>query len=479
MKKLIKITSILSMTLILMTSCEDRLEEEVFSFLSPSNYFQNAEEGYTGLLAITANYGRNELYTRDFIYATHLPTDDHHLGRDGFNNDRLELDYYTVSPQNNIVLNMYSEYYISIYKANSLIEALEGNTYSQEEEEIRIWQIAEAKFYRAFNYFNLVRFFGKVPIIINTGQLGMLDQIARSEVNDVYNQIILDFEYAKDNLPSRDKQRAGRPAATAATAYLAKVHLTIGNFTEARAFAKEVIDSGEYDLFPNFEDIYLNSNQNDGEHIFSIQHLGGTGFANLGTAWWSPAQIPGSGGKIPMNIRLRDAFEDGDERFDVTFKQTFNNYDIDARTIDDNFYLILNKWRIEPDTDRNLNYPILRYADVLLIYAEALNEVSGPTDDAYDAINKVRNRAGLEDLSGLSKDEFRDAIKQERRVEFVGEAKRYFDLKRWGTLIENANEEFDERGMDNTATSTDVLLPIPQAELDRNKGLNNEQNPGY
>ena len=254
---------------------------------------------------------------------------------------------------------------------------------------------------------------------------------------------------------------------------MAKVHLTRGNFSEAAAVARDIVTNGPYSLQVPFSAVFDVNNENNAEVIFDIQYirLNGEGSRIAMLAQGSNTNFGqnGSGGWGLQWIQegFFEKYSVDDDRRNYTFSS------IDPHPQNGRYYF--GKWRdpngVAADA-HDSNFIVYRYADVLLILAEAVNEVQGPVSEAYDAINEVRARALLPDLTpGLSKDEFRDAVLFERHLELATEQHRWFDLKRTGRLQEV---------MEATGRNWDAryeLFPIHQDEIDASAEL--QQNPGY
>jgi starch-binding outer membrane protein, SusD/RagB family len=316
--------------------------------------------------------------------------------------------------------------------------------------------VAEAKFWRAVNYFQLVQMFGGVPLRISQVKRADDLNIARSSADEVYTQIIKDFKDAELALPPSPPK--GIVSKWAASAYLAKVYLTRKEYPTALAKATEVINSGAYSLATTFADVFDIAKENGPEDIFTIQYVrvDGQGMRMEPlTAGW---------GISGFEAGLYTKYNPSDTRRNTTFVKPADPASNQG------------KWRdpaaVSADGAAN-NFIVYRYADLLLIKAEAENEVNGPTTAAYTELNKVRTRAGLPNLTaGLTKDQFRDAVLLERNLELAMEEHRWFDLKRTdrlkSTLIATGRTWNDKY----------FLFPIPQAEIDAsNKKV--VQNPGY
>ena len=241
-----------------------------------------------------------------------------------------------------------------------------------------------------------------------------------------------------------------------------------------------------YDLFPNYKDAFQKATKNGMEHVFSVQFEGTLGAKNtqqfLSSTNFSSFNPAVYAGDIP-DERLVKIFDDADTRKQVTFFNKLLN-PATGQVVDFGSVTRFSKFidfSINPLTNQiqsSINFPVIRYADVLLLYAETINELFGPTPGAYAAINKVRARAyagtGHELETGLSQNEFRDAVFLERRKEFVQEANRWFDLARNGKLVE-ALKQIPEKAPN--VSEKNFLYPIPQVERDLNPLLT--QNPGW
>ena len=304
----------------------------------------------------------------------------------------------------------------------------------------------------------------------------------------VYEQIISDLKDA-ENLPKPSelsKEDGGRATAGSAKALLAKVYLTRQQWELAAEKAKEVIDLGWYDLFDDFKDVFDPSKQNGKEHIFSIQFTGFLGITNHMLAISEATfEVPGVNGQhydaYNTNSDLLKSFDASDTRKNVTFVTQMvspsngQTYQLSSP----HFNKYYDNSAVGSQTNSSVNIPVIRYADLLLIYAEALNEIHhGPTTEAYQAIDKVRKRAGIQLLSekspSLSQDDFREAVFEERRKELTYEYNRWFDLSRRGA--DYFIEKVSAAGKKNVA-ARHIHLPIPQRELDLNPNL--KQNPEW
>lgn len=488
MKKIIYIF----LLLLIFSACEDRLTEKVYSFYDPSTYLISPETGYSLVDGIAMDWNTSSMFRKDLVYIYQGMTADHYIGRDFGHSAREPLFLYTFDPDNSIIEEAYSGFYQSIYRANSVIDAVPNATY---DEMIKEYQIAEARFYRGFSYFHLVRLFGGVPILTSTDDVSRVEEIPRASASEVYDLIIEDFEFARDNLPTKSEQDPGRPFKNTASAYLAEAYATMsgpetriggGNdkWAECITEAKKAMEG--MTLEPEFKDIFTMDNQNSGELLFSFQFINQSGKDNSSGGWWQNVSANRMN-KLCFSKDFLDEYETGDQRMFYTIRTWFNGiYFNPLNDVDADSCVWAKVWydNDKQEETRDCNIPVKRLSGVKLLLAEAINESNnGPNEEAYTAINEIRTRAGLETLSGLTYEEFRDAVRKERRIELVCEYATYMDLKRWGILIETINAE---RGKDpqypNFSDVQDhrVLLPIPQTEINRNQAITEaDQNPGY
>ena len=468
---------------LLATSCgKGILEKTPESNFTPENFYKNADDAKAAVSAVYDLMNTNEFYNQGMWILSDQSTDDAEWGngRSTANQAKNDLDKYTFTPATTTFIGLWSIAYRAINRANAALERLPAVTM---DESLKARLIGETKFMRAFYYFTLVRLFGDVPLVLTeTTSLNNL-QIARTPMEEVYKQIIEDFTAAETALPiiysAADKGRATKGAAKA---FLAKVYLTRQEWAKASAKAKEVMDLGAgYDLWANFGDAFLIANENGKESVFEVQSngvLGGEGSFMQG--YMRPPfdrvnNIAGFGDD-PATDNLYNAFRPDDKRRNLTIKvYSPTGTPVPPATIVFPGYVF--KY-LDPaatgNNDGNNNFPIIRYSDLLLMYAEALNEQSANSSDAYNAINRIRNRAGLPNLAaGLSQSAFRDSVLLERRLELAFEGHRRYDLIRTKRLI-------SAMAVQNSSIKVEThhyLLPIPQTERDVNPLLT--QNPGY
>lgn len=474
------------------SACEDRLTEKVYSFYDPSKYLESPESGYSLVDGIAMDWNGSSMFRKDLVYIYQGMTDDHYLGRDLGHTDREPLFLFTFDADNTIIEEAYSGFYKSIYRANSVIDGIPNASY---DEKIKNYQIAEARFYRAFSYFHLVRLFGGVPILTTTEDVSRVEEIPRASVTDVYKLIIEDFEFARDNLPTKDKQAKGRPFKNTANAYLAEVYATMSGpevrigggqdkWNECVTEARKAIEG--MSIEPEFKNIFTMEKQNSGELLFSFQFINQSGKDNSSGGWWQNVS-QNNMNKLGFSKDFMDTYELGDKRVYYTVRTWFKDKFFDPLKDTNADSCVWAKVWFDNDKKietRDTNIPVMRISGVKLLIAEAINEINnGPNEEAYSSINEIRKRAGLKPLTNLTYEEFKKAVRKERRIELACEYTRYTDLKRWGILIEtvnNARKKDPQYPNYTDALDYAVLFPIPQTEINRNKAIKQEdQNPGY
>jgi len=411
------------------------------------------------------------------------------------------FEFSTVNSGNGEISNLWNNYYAALYNVNLTLEKLALSTTIDPGAKAVLE--GQLKFLRGFLYFDLVRYFGDVVLVTST--LDKPDEafnLVRSPESEIYTQIETDLKSAVDALPvSYEAANVGRATKVAALSLLGKVYLTKKQFPEAVSTLQQVLPLG-YALVANYADNFDPQKKNGVESIFEIQYQGGNDLGEWSSFMYTFAprlsqgaitgfaNIAPSGRNIPTNDMIA-AYEEGDLRKDISLKTGYTNAKGEFVAIP-----FVNKYHhphtIAGRTDNN--WPVLRYSDVLLMLAEALNEQSGPTVEAYDYLNQVRKRAGLPELNGLSKETLREKVLQERRVELAFENHRWFDLKRTKTPAElaqfmndyaakeKANPTVDRGGVafyafDYVYTDNEDVFPISAPQILINDKLT--PNPGY
>ena len=468
----------------LFSSCVS-LDENPASSQVTSKFYQNTNDAEAAITAAYAALISGEdaqpLYNRGIHLMSDEGTDDYVAGPYAKNANVQAISKVAYDASNDRFEAVWRDTYSAINYSNIAIDKISALDHISEE--LRHQFVNEAKYLRALHYFNLVRWFRNVPLVLHetTSLSAEKVNVKQASPDEVYAQIIQDLTDA-ENLPATyASEDAGRATSGAAKALLAKVYLTRKEWQKAADKAKEVIDSNLYGLFENFDDAFDSSTKNGKEHIFSIQFYGYPASAmNMNAAMPTALsyEVPGAAGTYAdaynTASNLYASYGDKDKRRDVSFAtemkvpSTGKVYKLSVPHI--NKFYDPNKFGNQGSSERN--FTIQRYSDVLLIYAEAVNELNGPTADAYAKIDEVRGRAGIDLLKDvaphLTKDEFREYVFEERRKEFVYEANRWFDLVRRGA--DYFVEKLHAAGKTN-ASAKNIILPIPQRELDINPNL--------
>ncbi|MBV6639324.1 MAG: RagB/SusD family nutrient uptake outer membrane protein [Cyclobacteriaceae bacterium] len=463
-----------------MAACSGLLEENPETFISPDAFYTTVDEATAAVYAaydiLPAMYRNpymtsfSDVASNSFIVTSASAT------------DFQPFDIHTISPSNSRLTDFWEFSYRGINRVNAIIDRVPDITGDEgEKNEL----IGEAKFLRAFFYFNMVRLFGDVPIALNeTTSLNNL-KLPRSPKSNVYQQIVADLEDAISKLPDEPKE-TGRADINAARGILARVQLTLGSFSDVVDNTSDIISSGEFYLWESYSEAFLERNDNGKESIFAIQFEKNIDGNNL-NSWSMPPVLNAYVNDPPLfdlmevSAELENSYETGDQRKSlnaVTEYVTSTNDTIRFQAM--SFKYSDGIFKDQPGGGFNnagnsgVNYPILRYADVLLMHAEAVNEVSGPTTEAFESLNMVRRRAfGVDissasayDLLGLDQDAFRQAVWLERFRELPHESHQYFDLIRTGRAESTLN-----------VSASKLVYPIPQREIDVNDQLT--QNPDY
>ncbi|BDU27267.1 MULTISPECIES: RagB/SusD family nutrient uptake outer membrane protein [unclassified Flavobacterium] len=477
----------------LLVSCTE-LEVTPTSFVTEDNYFITQDDAVASVTAVYASLsidpGEQSLFGRNLYFLTDMGSDYAAAGVSATNPQVRAMSSLTHDATNDRVQVAWRQIYNGINRANVSIDNIPkvaGN------EVIKTRLINEAKFIRGLLYFQAVRLWGGVPIVLHEAKSINLGDLKtnRATVEEVYTQIIQDLTDAEALPPTYTAADAGRATSGAAKAILAKVYLTRKDWPNAILKAREVINGGYgYALFEDFQDIFTKTKKNGKEHIFSVQfEPNQAGNGSSGSTFQSTS-FTGFTATEPADIisdvaLFYDIYAPGDKRRDVSYaKQLLNPTTGTLYTFPKPiFKKYLDLTNLATPGNVAINFPIIRYADILLSLAEAINEQSGPTAETYELINQVRRRAfgkpittpdAAVDLAGLNQTTFRAAIQEERKKEFVQEGQRWFDLVRWGTLV----TEVKKVTAKNSVSERNNLYPIPQSERNINPdGL--PQNPGY
>lgn len=501
-------------------SCEDDLQLTPISAISVPSFFSNETEFIQG---INATYESLREYPVWHFNLFDVRSDNiYGITPDGLREHEFINNFVTNLSGNDYIVQAYNTDFEGIMRANTVLDNLISTSVSFSTDVLKNRLEAEAKFLRAFYYFDLVQIFGNVPVIksVTNGEDAL--NIPRSPVSDVYALIISDLEYAIDNLEdfyAKGDENRGRATKDAAKGLLAKVYLTrSGNdygiegpglntneYQDALDLLNDIISnaSGKYELVDDYASIFAVSNEDNPEIIWDIQFASG----GLGVGATYPGEMVGAGWGthwgIPFSIGIENrdvseyllaAFDTlNDERYSTSVDTSrYIIGDSDGNGIQDTAAVYdpacvkfissdPSEWGVDRKDFPN-NYPILRYADILLMKAECiLKGANGTQADVNTIISDIRTRAGLTALTG---DATLDDLLDERQKEFLGEGQRWGDLVRTGKVLEVINswipvEDVSEKMRQNYPIEEfQIIFPLPFKQIEVKDGLY-EQNPGY
>ncbi|MCJ7759492.1 MAG: RagB/SusD family nutrient uptake outer membrane protein [Gillisia sp.] len=426
-------------------SC-DVLEVEPQDSIPADAAFKTKEDIDKGILGAYASFQSFSYYGRTFGIFSDLAADNlsHPLAATA--TAYAEVDNNNILPENGSISGIWSVIYDGINVSNNIITkvpTIEGMT-----EQEKNTALAELYFIRGLNHFNLLNYFGAIPIKINP-TVGVTNLDApRNSVEEVYSQIINDLSFAAENLQvSGNKTRASK---FAAKALLARVYLYKKDYPQAIAFASDVIANGNYSLLDNYSDVFADET---GESIFEI--FFSQTERNRIAEYNFPHSLNGRR-EVEPSENLLNTYETGDTRYEASI--AFEGTEAYAKKYDD----------LSLGAD---NVIVLRLADMYLIRAEAeANLPAANISSVQDDINEIRTRANLTPTSETSITQLLKIIEKERRIEFAFEGHRWFDLVRTNRAI---------AVLPNVNSITQMLFPIPTDEIQTNNDPGMTQNPGY
>lgn len=488
-KSQVKILIVISF--LISTSCNNFLDVAPKDAIDAQAFFSNTDELIDALNGVYAS--QRTIFGDNLFWIMEMGRGDNVKFGEGGNQADAAFDVFQEISTNNILVSIWVNHYILINNANMVIKRAQGIPFDNPADEALIKRaVGEAKFLRGLTYFYLVTLWGEVPLRLEPTEDFDNASVARSSVDEVYAQIISDLNDAKSVLPTSysggPRNEVGRATRYATQALLGKVYLQHGNASAASAELNDVL--GKYSLLPDYADIYAAGNDNTAESIFEVSFnpVNQTGlFSNnllIPTSVASKLGIVAGGfAQIPPYIPTNDVqtiFENGDLRAEASF----GLYDVDdtiAPYISK--YIDLNA----AGDGSDINMVILRYADVLLMKAEA----DGESAASYELINQVRRRAFGQDptipnptidIDASTPGTFFQKVQLERRREFAFENQRWIDLLRYpeSDLIALINAHLAAERSDGpyVIDAHNLLYPIPQFEIETSKGLVT-QNPGY
>ncbi len=489
-----KTTCFLVIFILFMTGCSKKfLEKAPLDSVGSANYYQTEDDALAAINAAYQPLQRPKLYNMR-MWTTDIMAGNSVVGAGGGTDgiETVQEANFVTTPDNPGVLDLFRGPAPGILACNIVLDRVPAIVM---DESLKQRILGEAHFLRGLYYFILVRFFGDIPLVLHPQTVGDNLKPARTPKAEVYKQIISDLTDAADMLPPREMYSGadvGRASTGSATGMLAKVYLTLKKYQKTVDLCDKVTALG-YKLNPDYADNFSAVNKNTVESLFEVQYSGATTygfFDDLNQASWlsaftGPRNSDFVGGGYGWNQPTQefvDSYEPGDLRKDVTVLYEGcpdfdgHTYKASYSTTGYNLRKFLVPKSVSPDYNTSpADFVVLRYADVLLMKAEALNEL-GEMAEAIIPLNKVRARAGLgPKKANVSKDVMRGIILHERRMELAFEGQRWFDLIR----VNNGQYGLDflhSIGKVN-ATKKNLLLPIPQQEIDVNPNLT--QNAGY
>jgi len=472
---------LIAMMLISSVSCTDFLVLQPENQISENTFYQTANDFNTALVGAYA--GLQDLHNASVLDLGELITDNLEIQWTSPEVSEMECDQANVTSTNVYVSSVWSNCFTIVSRCNNILARIDNVSFDAN---LKSQYKGEALFLRAYCYFYLVRFFGDVPIVkqkfSSPEEIAAFD-MTRKPAADAYALIIDDLQNSATLLANMTTLKKERASTGAAKTLLGKVYLTQKDYAKSAAVLKEVIDLNKYPLAVNYKTLFSVNNSNLGETIFEIRYLSGNlGEGNSFSSLFTPglfnmALFPGNmngSGRMDPTMDIYNSYETGDLR-----KAASIGYPVpltNGQTQNLTYGMKFVDFTTGVIGDGGVNFTSLRYADVILMYAEALNE-TGKTTEAHPYLNMIRIRAGLPTLSGLGKSDFALALEKERRVEFLYEGQRWFDLIRTGRAQTVINKHFADKGLTFKVEDYELLMPIPQGEIYINPKLT--QNTGY
>lgn len=491
-----KIIFTLLLTGIGLTSCQDFLEQIPESNRTSANFYQTRSDFYNALIGAYNGLKRPGVYANGsgaLMVLQEMVSDNSTFTatRQPVNSSTFEVDDLLFAKSNTLVQEAWTDLYAGIGRVNPILKYLPAANIPQSDKDRFD---GEARFLRALYYFHLVRLFGDVQLVTEpVSDPYAANNLPRASSEEVYALIIEDLTLAAAQLPAAiTAAEAGRASQWAAKTLLGKVYLTLGQYDQALPVLKDVNDNSGRQLMATFAQVFAATTTfaANTEAIFAVQYKSGLlpqGAAAAGTQggvlqtqgsdmWsnWAPAgggallgpNGGGGGGFNTPTTDLINAFEPGDARKEATLLTSFQS----GNTVINSPYVVKFRQQGAVSNDADVDFPVLRFADVVLMYAEALNE-TGQAGEALTQLNRIRTRAKLLALEGLDQAAVRLAIEQERRVELA------FENHRWPDLVRTGRYEAVMAAKGFAVKDFHNLYPVPQRETDLNADLS--QNPGY
>ena len=488
----------------MLASCT-KLDEKPISILVPDQYFNTEADAEAAVMGSYALLSSADYYGRRLTMILQLLGDDIDIADIGTQSSRIQLNGFTHDASNQDILAVWRLAYLGIGAANTAIDGIPNVAMNEDKKNALI---AEARMVRALNYYHLVQLFGDVPYIGEAvTDPSTMQDVKRTPAADIYQQIIADCEFGIENLPDAfDSNIKSRATKGVAHTLLASVYMILKQWDKAAVEAESVITDANkyhYGLVNDYQDLWKADLGHQIEHVWVVDFMGGiTGETSTNQDYTAPmtgvrdADMLGWSVLVP-SPGMYGSFDDDDYRKQVSYLTETPVKGIMTPYTKWKWPRIHTaKWCLYPGANANaegadsdIKHVIFRYAEVLLMAAESLNESNGgPTAKAYEYLNAIRKRArnrpnGVVSTtpadipSGLDQAAFRNAVREERRVELAFEWKRWYDLKRWD-MVEEAFTSPNAYEKHANVKAYHQFLPIPQDEINKNQNLL-PQNTGY
>ena len=450
-----------------LTGCEKFLDEKPISGLVEANYYRNTDEVETGVIACYD--GLQQVYDIEFKLTEIRADNTSGVSLEG---DWGAIKFFRDSPLNFFLQDFWQRSYNTIARCNLVLRYL--NNVSDPVK--RNYFEGEARFIRSLMYFNLVRLYGDVPLITASMDFNDTEKFKRISKTEVYNQIKADLLKAIDLCPPTWTTAQGIARATkgASQALLGKVYITLQEWNNARLQFEPIVGANlkgsTHQLNPSYAAIFSTSSEMSKEIIFAVRYKAASN--REGNSFSHEYTNNGDARNVRASAAYKAFFESTDVRAATTYNSTTS---LAAKFLDPT----------APQRDAGNDFPVIRFADVLLLYAEALNELSSvPTSATLAPINEVRKRANVPEYSLIqipTKEAVRNAIYKERQLEFGFENQRWYDLLRMDRAMATSilNAYLAATGNpDITVPAYRFVFPIPQTEIDLSNGKL-VQNPEY
>jgi tetratricopeptide (TPR) repeat protein len=473
------------------------------NFISSANFFQTQNDF---VQAVNATYAPLRNLYNDAYIMGEMRSDNTHYIFNSSNRGNLvreEVADFIDNPTAAPTSNKWTSSYRIIANANEVLLRIDAATI---DEAVKKNLKGQVLFLRALAYFDLVQYFGDVPLVLKPTSgsadeiIGVQSALTRTPKADVYAQIVKDAKEAATLLPNKATQEKGRATVGSAKTLLGNVYVVLKQWSEAETVLKEVVSSGQYSLLPDYASVFNPANKNHAESVFEVQYLQGNlglqssfgyvfapNVTNMTPLTGFTFNNQSIGGWNTPTEDLMAAYETGDKRKAAS---VMDGYTESGKFVAQPF---IKKYFNLPfpapngsSPNTNDNWPVYRYAEVLLLLAEVLNE-QGKAGEALPHLNAVRTRAGLAAVSNNNQAQLRDVLQKERRIELVFENKRWLDLVRTGKAIEVISaygSKLKASGKHTyllsstyNVTANRLLFPIPFSERQVNPNLT--QNPGY